>query len=133
MLSVNNTASISSQIGTGYIGHIPVRNIWLLMLYASELFRELGTGKIDFEKNPDDIPDLIAEFLIHSVENRLRRNLSFGYQTRSSNLRRIRGRIDHLSNERYKLLSKGQIACIFDDLTIDTRRNRLALFPIFPL
>jgi len=124
VLSVNNAASSSNQIGAGYIGHIPVRNIWLLMLYASDLFRELGSSKIDFEENPDDIPDLIAEFLIHSVENRLRRNLSFGYQTRSSNLRRIRGRIDHLSNERYKLLSKGQIACIFDDLTIDTRRNR---------
>jgi 5-methylcytosine-specific restriction enzyme subunit McrC len=124
VVSVNDAASNLNGIGTGYIGHIPVRNLWLLMLYASDLFRELGSSRIEFEENPDDIPDLIAEFLIHSVENRLRRNLSFGYQTRSSNLRRIRGRIDHLSNERYKLLSKGQIACIYDDLTIDTIRNR---------
>ena len=28
----------------GFIGRIPVRNLWLLMLYASDLFRTRGTG-----------------------------------------------------------------------------------------
>ena len=27
------------------VGRIPVRNLWLLMLYASRLYRELPTGR----------------------------------------------------------------------------------------
>lgn len=30
----------------GFIGRIPVRNLWLLMLYASDLFRTCGIGKV---------------------------------------------------------------------------------------
>ena len=29
----------------GRVGRIPVRNIWLLMLYASDLFRDLEKAK----------------------------------------------------------------------------------------
>lgn len=31
--------------GIGRIGRIPVRNLWLLMLYASDLFRESRKGE----------------------------------------------------------------------------------------
>ena len=48
----------------GYIGEIPVRNLWLLMLYASQLFRQINDlQKREVEDNPDDIPDLVAEIL----------------------------------------------------------------------
>ena len=46
---------------SGYIGRIPVRNLWLLMLYASDLFRQLDeASQVAVEENPDDIPDLVA-------------------------------------------------------------------------
>lgn len=108
----------------GYIGRIPVRNIWLLMLYASDLFRTRGTGKVGLEENPDDLPDLVAEILTHAVESRLRRHLSFGYRSRDAVLNRVRGRIDVLKTERHQLLSRGLVACRFDELSIDTPRNR---------
>ena len=67
----------------GYVGRIPVRNLWLLMLYASNLFRQTDRVKrTAVEENPDDIPDLVAEILTRSVERRLKRNLSFGYLAR---------------------------------------------------
>ncbi len=118
--------AINAEMNTnlGSIGQIPVRNLWLLMLYASDLFRELNKGSVAVEDNPDDIPDLIAELLSHIVERRLKRNLSFGYQTKNSILNRVRGRIDLLTTERHRLLSRGQIACRFEDLTINTKRNR---------
>ncbi len=107
------------------IGRIPVRNIWLLMLYASELYRELPPAKsVDVEDDPDELPNLVAELLTHAVERRMRRNLSFGYRRTRADLSRVRGRIDLLRTERRRLLQRGRVACSFDELTVDTPRNR---------
>lgn len=114
-----------SPIGSGnFIGRIPVRNLWLLMLYASELFRSRGIGKVGLEDSPDDLPDLIAEILAHAVEVRWRHRLSLGYRSRDAALNRVRGRIDALATERHQLLDRGLVACRFDEQTIDTPRNR---------
>lgn len=115
----------SSSVGPErYIGRIPVRNLWLLMLYASDLFRIRGTGKVGLEDSPDELPDLVAEILAHAVETRQRRHLSFGYLYRNAVLSRVRGRIDVLTTERHQLLARGLVACRFEELTIDTPRNR---------
>lgn len=105
-------------------GGIPVRNLWLLMLYASQLFRHMHHSRVSAEENPDEIPDLVAEILIRLVERRLRQNLTFGYRERASNLSRVRGRIDTLHTESHQLLARGVIRCRFQDLTVDTPRNR---------
>jgi 5-methylcytosine-specific restriction enzyme subunit McrC len=113
-----------AQEGVGRIGRIPVRNLWLLMLYASDLFRDLEKAKVAIEDNPDDIPDLVAEILCRRVERRIQRNLSYGFQSREAVLGRVRGRIDLLNTESHRLLDRGKIACRFDELTVDTARNR---------
>jgi 5-methylcytosine-specific restriction enzyme subunit McrC len=110
--------------GMGTVGRIPIRNLWLLMLYASDLFRELGNRSVDVEDNPDEIPDLVAEILCHHVNRRIQRNLSYGYISREAILGRVRGRIDLLKTESHRLLDHGKVACRFDELTINTARNR---------
>ena len=110
---------------TGFVGRIPVRNIWLLLLYASQLYSELPTSRrVELEDSPDDIPDLVAEILANAVERRLRRNLTAGYQRRQADLNRVRGRINLLRTERRQLLQRARVACVFDELTTDTPRNR---------
>lgn len=125
---MTDTGEASSACGTGsgdgYVGRIPVRNIWLLLLYASDLFRLRGRDAVDLEDNPDDLPDLVAEILADAVEERQRRHLSLGYRVRKADLNRVRGRIDVLATERRRLLLRGLVACKFDELTIDTPRNR---------
>ena len=107
------------------VGRIPVRNLWLLMLYASRLFRELpSTRRSAAEENPDDIPNLVAEILTRAVERRLRRNLSLEFDRRQADLARVRGRIDSLRTECRLLQQKSRVACSFDELTTDTPRNR---------
>ena len=102
-----------------------MRNLWLLMLYASRLYRVLPTERrFAAEDNPDEIPDLVAEILTRAVERRLRRNLSSEFDRREAVLTRVRGRIDALRTERRRLLQQGRIACRFDELTTDTPRNR---------
>ena len=119
MIATPDTASV------GVIGSIPVRNIWLLILYASELYRELPRARsVDVEDDPDDLPNLVAELLSHAVERRMCRNLSFGYRRRQDDLAYVRGRINLLRTERRQLLQRGRVACSFDELTVDTPRNR---------
>ena len=118
------TSRAGSEPTPGYIGRIPVRNLWLLMLYASDLFRIHNQANVDVEDIPDDLPNLIAEILIHAVEKRHRRQFSLGYRIRAANLNRVRGRIDVLNTERHHLLSRGLIACRFNHHTIDIPRNR---------
>ena len=107
------------------VGRIPVRNLWLLMLYASRLYRALPSSRrYAAEENPDEIPDVVAEILTRAVERRLRRNLSSEFDRRGADLTRVRGRINALRTERRHLLQQGRIACSFDELTTDTLRNR---------
>ena len=118
-------AEVHSQVNTTrLLCGIPVRNLWLLMLYASDLYRHLDTRKVAVEDNPEDIADLVAEILCHHVEERLRRNLSYGYKSEVAIISRVRGRIDTLTTECQRLLERGKICCKFDEMTIDTPRNR---------
>lgn len=112
-------------IGSRKIGRIPVRNLWLLMLYASDLMRIKEAFNALVEDDLEDIPDLVAKLLAHAVEQRLRRNVSRGYQHRAQNLTRVRGRIDILKTEAQQLLSRGEVYCRFEELTTNTPRNRL--------
>ncbi|MEM5330844.1 5-methylcytosine-specific restriction endonuclease system specificity protein McrC [Paraburkholderia sp. JHI2823] len=112
-------------IGSRKIGRIPVRNVWLLMLYASDLTRIKEAFNALVEDDLDDIPDLVAKLLAHAVEQRLRRNVSRGYQHRARNLTRVRGRIDILRTETQQLISRGEVYCRFEELTTNTPRNRL--------
>lgn len=105
---------------------IPVRNIWLLMLYASRLYRcnELLRNRT-VEDNPEELFDLVAEVLVTAVERRLQRSLGHQYRRRAATLTRVRGHIDVLATESRVLLAQGRIACRFDDLTVDNLRNRV--------
>ena len=113
------------EASAGLVGRIPVRNIWLLMLYASRLFREIpASRRYAVEENPEDIPNLVAKILARAVERRLRRNLSADFQRRQADLNRVRGRIDLLRTERRQLLQQGKIACSFEELTTNTPLNQ---------
>ena len=103
---------------------IPVRNVWLLFLYASGLARFRDRFEAEVETSPD-FKTLVARLLCYATEKRLRRNLSFGYRRKEETLRRVRGRIDILESVSRDLFRKGQVACRFEELTIDTPRNRL--------
>ncbi|MBO9429590.1 hypothetical protein [Sulfitobacter sp. R18_1] len=103
---------------------IPLRNIWILFLYAADLVQLRDRFERDVE-NARDLPDLVGRLLAHVVEDRLRRNLSRGYRTRVAVLPRVRGRIDMLVTEAGQLMERGHIACRFEEHVMDTSRNRL--------
>ncbi len=106
---------------------IPIRNIWVLLLYASELFAKVEYERIkqSREETPDDILEIIAEILTYFVKERIMRGLTRSSLPVQADLHRVRGSIDHLRTERRHLLSRGLIACRFEEPTLNTARNRL--------
>lgn len=103
---------------------IPLRNIWILFLYAADLLEIRGRFERDAEE-ARDLPDLIGRLMAHVVEDRLRRNLSRDYRPRAAVLSRVRGRINMLTTEAGMLMERSQIACRFEEHVMDTPRNRL--------
>ena len=103
---------------------IPIRNLWLLLMYASDLaaFGRRFDGMAD---ESADLPELLARMLAWVVERRLRQNLSRAYEPKVAVLHRVRGRIDWLRTESGQHLNRGEVVCRFEDLTCDTPRNRL--------
>jgi 5-methylcytosine-specific restriction enzyme subunit McrC len=106
---------------------IPVRSLWLLLTYASNMVRELQTTERESllaGRYDADLIGAITEILVSEVEKRIRKQLTFHYRHQSSDLTRVRGRVDHLRTRTHRLLDQGRIACTFDELTVDSPRNR---------
>jgi len=106
---------------------IPVRSLWFLLIYASGLLDQLRSTERDqilAGERDDDLIDAIAEVLVAEVEDRLRRELTVQYHGRQADLHRVRGRIDHLRTTTRRLYDQGRIACRFDELSVDSPRNR---------
>lgn len=117
------TAPPPAGLWRSHVG-IPIRNLWLLLMYASDLaaFGRRFDGMAD---ESADLPELMARLLAWVVERRLRQNLSRAYEPKVATLHRVRGRIDWLRTEAGQHLSRGEVVCRFEDLTCDTPRNRL--------
>ena len=115
---------------------IPIRNVWLLLLYASDFYKTGANALDGIEDYPEQLPDLLGEILVASVADRLKKPLTPEFAPTQSDLRRVRGRINVLRTEAHQLLSRGQVACRYEELTVDTPRNRLihsALTALAPL
>ena len=103
---------------------IPLRNIWLLFLYAADFVRFGEAASVQAEA-ARDLPEMLARLLVQVVRQRLRRNLSRGYQPKHAVLSRVRGRIDVLATASGRMLEQGRVACRFEEHSMDTPRNRL--------
>ncbi|SQI29896.1 5-methylcytosine-specific restriction enzyme subunit McrC [Rhodococcus coprophilus] len=104
---------------------IPIRNLWLLQLFASDLYRHHGHEFAGAERIADNLPQLVAQMLADEVETRLHMGLSVGFTRTVSDLHRVRGRIDVLGTTRHRLLERGLVRCRYDTLVTDTVANRL--------
>lgn len=128
MFQASNRAQLLTSepdLSAGRVGRIPVRNLWLLMLYASDLVRTAEVRSVLTDRAIDDLPDVVAVLLANEVEQRVKRNLTLGYRHRERAVTRVRGRIDILTTQARMLLERGEVFCRFEKLTIDTPRNRL--------
>jgi len=114
---------MSDQVWRSQAG-IPIRNLWLLFVYASglaEFESQCGAGTDD----DIELADILGRLLAKLVKRRLKTNLSRGFQRREAVIPRVRGRVDWLQTLSHLHLQRGRLACRFDELSFDTPRNRL--------
>ncbi|GGG58102.1 hypothetical protein GCM10011374_21120 [Kocuria dechangensis] len=123
-MSEPDDGAVGVVVGEGST-RIPIRNLWLLYLYAAELYEHLSTSeRVQGESNPTALADLAARILLAEVRSRLRRGLTPGYVARHEVLTHVRDRVDQITTARGMLLERGRVACDFEELTVDTPRNR---------
>lgn len=107
---------------------IPVRNLWLLYLWASDLYEFLEPHERTLpEQDAENLPALAATILCSEVEHRLRREPTVQYVARREHVAAVRGRIDHLETARKSLLDRGRVSCSFEELSVDSPRHRYVL------
>lgn len=104
---------------------IPVRNVWLLQLLASKLYRDGGIALSGAELVDKDVIELVSTILADAAQHRLRNGLRVGFERHTADIRRVRGKIDLLGTARDQLLTRGRIRCHFDEVSLDTPTNRL--------
>lgn len=117
------TSSQPSEV-SGPSAFVPIRNIWLLQIYASRLYQQ-GLITDSALEDPGVSPQVLAaRILCDAVQDRLRSGLNRGFTRSSGTLSRVRGRIDILNSERHSLFEKGRVACEFNEVTVDTPANQ---------
>jgi 5-methylcytosine-specific restriction enzyme subunit McrC len=123
MEPITSPTNDHATVWRSHVG-IPVRSLWTLLIYAADLAEFLDRFDGDIEESTD-LPELLARLLVTVVEKRLHRNLSRSYQPQQRVLTRLRGRVDWLRTASGQHLRQGRVACKFEELTLDTHRNRL--------
>lgn len=111
----------------GFIGRIPVRNIWVLMAYASAPEVVGSKVRVALEANPDKIVDIVADLLIRATSFRIEEGLTADYKHRRAVVGRVRGKINVLETEAHQLLRSGRISCSFHELTVNNDLNQYVL------
>lgn len=106
---------------------IPVRNLWLLQLFASEFQPHGNYVDSGSEYIPDNIPEFVATILADEVSARLNTGLTTGFSRASRQVDRVRGKIDVFTTMRFQLLDRGKVHCQFDQIDNDILSNRLVL------
>ena len=114
---------------TNTVNSIPIRNVWLLILFASKLYRHYDELPIQYrsgsiEDGIEDVVSFAANLLVNATERRFRRELNHQFERKTSEIARVRGKIDTLSTERKQLLQKGLVSCRFYYLSVNTGCNR---------
>lgn len=107
------------------VAKIPIRNIWLLLLYASDCYKTLGQKqRVELENHPEQLITLAAKLYCQAADKWLMHYLATDYQSTTRAVNRVRGKIAILTTQRKQLLAKGKIQCRYNDLTLDTPKNR---------
>lgn len=111
----------------GLSKYVPLRSVWLLQLYASEVYQRGLIRDSALEEADAELPVLVSSMLCDAIERRMREQLSVAFETKSGNLHRVRGKIDVYHTARHQLLEKGKVRCQYETLSLDGPVNRYLL------
>ena len=106
---------------------IPIRNLWWLLWYASELAVEPDYAPHGIESAIDRLPQVLIELFLPELERKLHRPLAVEHLPQQAVVAQVRGRIQVLPTLVQQRLLRGQVVCQFSALDYDTAFHRLLL------
>ena len=101
-----------------------IRNIYYMLSYA---FQELRRNNYDDIAGEDfnNVHDLFAEILVHSVSFQLKQGLRKEYIERHDVLSSMRGKLDMQATIRERLSRRMTLGCEYDELSVDNLYNQI--------
>jgi len=103
---------------------IPIQNIYFLLAYAWNEFREGEQVDVDQTDCPD-VHNLLAMVLSSGIRKLATRGMDKGYIVVTEETPRLRGRMRLLPSYQKLTQLSGRMICEFDELTADTLPNQI--------
>ena len=104
--------------------HIPIRNVWYLLLYAWDMAQWIPKDHQGTESAPNLLA-LMAKVLSVAARDIVHRQMGRTYLDRVDEVPGIRGRIQLSTTLKRQSLLRGMTVCRFPELSVDTLPNRI--------
>ena len=101
-----------------------IRNIFYMLSYAFQELRRNNYADIAGE-DFNNVHDLFAEILVHSVSFQLKQGLRKEYIERHDVLSSMRGKLDMQATIRERLSRRMTLGCEYDELSVDNLYNQI--------
>ena len=105
--------------------NIPILNVYYLLCYAWGRVQERDTRRLATLGGLSTVQDLLGKVLAGGVSHLFRRGIDRGYVERREDLAGIRGKLAVSETAKRALRARGRAACDFEELSVDTRPNRI--------
>ena len=103
---------------------ILIRNIYYMLAYAFQELRQNNYAEIAGEAF-EEIHDLFAEILMRGISYQLKQGLHREYMTYKESSTTLRGKMNINGVIRHRMKCSGQIACEYDDLSVNNLFNQI--------
>ena len=104
--------------------NIPVKNIYIMFLYAWRKHLEGKIVNIDAEEHTD-LQNLSAKILINGINHLFKRGLTRDYRSKSDEIKSVKGKINFNTTIKKNLLMNGKVSCEFDEFDEDNIQNQI--------
>ena len=104
--------------------NIPVKNIYIMFLYAWRKHLEGKIVKIDAEEHTD-LQNLSAKILNNGLNHLFKRGLTRDYRSKTDDIKSVKGKINFNTTIKKNLLMNGRVNCEFDEFDEDNIQNQI--------
>ena len=126
-VGVVSGAEVRLEILPKISGVVETRNVLVRMLATAWRLRIEDGELAQMEAQKFDILEIVVRLFAKLLLEEVRRGLSRHYVQHREDLSRVRGRLDAGRQYTHNLAYPHRLACVFDELTANTKVNRLLL------
>ncbi len=104
---------------------IPITNIYYLLCYAWNHVEESDVVRIEELENLKAVHDLFGKVLAEGTFRLIRGGIDRDYREVNEDLAGVRGKIELSETVKRALRARGQVACVFEEMSPDVLHNQI--------